>query len=225
MPKIKLTAKYTQRNPIKYTFKNIAAISIISLLITGCNGGGSSSSTTQTITNLAPPSPMEIFQKVAVAGVTKNASFEKINESNDFTPITDLNQISNIMVSSVDNSDTIFTEYNEWGQFLASYTFGTFDGAYEINQEQIDQLTTQISPSDAYAKVLGSCAISDKFTPEELELYSYSYSVPTRREVEPMYFFNIHKKTAHQNVCFQSGYNILSSEITCVQYSPVKCNV
>lgn len=220
-----VTTIYKCPNKIKHISKNIAALSIISLMVTGCNGVGGSSSTTQTITNLVPPSPMEVFQQVAVAGVTKNAFFMKTNESNEFIPITNLNQISNIMVSSVDDSDTIFTEYNEWGQFLYSYVFGTLDGVYEMTQEQINQLTTQISPSEAYAKVMSSCAISDKFIPEDLELYTYSYSIPTRREVEPMYFFNIHKKTAPQNSCFQSGYNIINSEISCVQYSPVKCNI
>lgn len=207
------------------------SIKLLALLLTftslsACNSGGGNSAKTATnsIQNVAQQSlAIKTFQKVAVAEVTQVGKFEKIDSDNEFAPInmTNLDDISIIYVIGANQ----LAQYTLDGLLVDKFTLpDDWMGAYEFEQDDISQLSSQINPTEALTKVLAQC--QDVFTKDDVSLYAYSHFIPMYRERNNIYTFNFKRNTdTRYNRCFQSSYEIDSGKVSCIVMNNVSCNM
>lgn len=199
-----------------------------SALISGCNNGSSVTTNASQTTKLLldsiasesePTTPLKIFQKHALANVTQVGRFEKDISESPINP-NNLDDISRIIVIGGYNID----DYSKDGELLSSLKLtDSWVGAFEFNQEEINQLDKEITPTEAFQEVLQSC--SNNHAPKDIELYAYSIFHPTILVSPEVYTFQLHDKVEKDKyICRQATYFVDSGEIECMS-TKVACNL
>lgn len=211
---------------------------LLTLSLMGCNSGGSTlaSNSTQSVgtqsTVKQQELPMKTLQAVAQAKMTQLGLFDKVDEENNYVPISssdlsDVTSVTTIGISSSSSSGADINQYSLGGTLIDSFSIGSsWKGTFQLTQEEINQVSNIITPTNAFSNLLQVCSNSAAFNPEDVKLYSYSFSIPAYIDRSRMYTFNLKHKTEHRsNECFQAQYNIENGNVNCLAFQNVACNM
>ena len=215
----------------------LLATTLLTLSLIGCNSGGSTPAlhSTQSVGTQSAVTqqelPMQTFQAVAQAKITQLGFFDKVDEENNYVPIsssdlTDVTSVTTIGVGSGSLNSSDINQYSLDGTLIDSFSISSpWIGTFQLTQEEINQVSNIITPTNAFSHLLQVCSDSAVFNPEDVKLYSYTFSIPTGMDRSRMYTFNLKHKTQHRaNECFQAQYNIENGDVDCLAYQSVACN-